>query len=491
MSDRARGTVRAAAALAATLLLAAPATAEADAPAGTDAPALASPARAAATWMAGELTDGTHASGDHGLTADVVLALAATGTGGAAAEKATDWLEDDVASYVERGGPGTVFAGGAAKLALVAAVQGRDPGDLGGLDLTGKLLGRMQSDGRFTDDAPGGDMSNLFTQSLAVLALARTGDLPDRAADFLAGSRCADGGYPLVFRADPARCKSHTDSTGLAVQALLGAGRTADAAPALDWLETQQLDDGSFRDNGFGTPPGNSNSTALDVQALAAGGRTGPAAKGVAWLKSRQVGCTAPAADRGAVGYAEPVADGTALRATAQAVPALAGKSLAEVDGTDAVPGLEDSDCSPPGGGTGGGSGGGGTDSGGADSGGTDSGGADSGGADSGGAGGGTDSGGTDSGGTGTDGGTAGADAGGSTTTGSSGGATDGGSSGAPGPPPDSTGGTGPTGGSAPTPDGDLASTGSPALLLAAAAAAALAAGAAAVALARPRRARY
>lgn len=472
MSDRARRT--AAAVVAATLLLAAPAAASADTSADTPAPALASPAKAAATWMAGELTDGTHASGDHGLTADIVLALAATGTGGTTADKATDWLEDDVESYVERGGPGTVFAGGAAKLALVAAVQGRDPGDFGGLDLTGTLLARMQPNGRFTDDAPSGDMSNQFTQSLAVLALARTGDLPDEAVDFLAGSRCADGGYPLTFRTDPTRCKSHTDSTGLAVQALLGAGRTADADPALDWLQAQQLDDGSFPDNGFGTPPGNSNSTALDVQALAAGGRTGPAAEGIAWLKSRQVGCDAPAADRGAVGYAEPVADGTALRATAQAVPALAGKSLAEADGTNAAPGLDPVDCSPPGGGTDGGGTGG--DSG--------AGGTDSGGADGGPASGGTSTGGSSAG--AGSGGSEGGDSGSSTTTGSSGGPTGSGSSGAAGPAPHSAGGTGTASDSAA--DGNLASTGTPALLLAVAATAALATGAAAVALARPRR---
>ncbi|WP_263172323.1 peptidase [Streptomyces sp. SCSIO ZS0520] len=432
----------------------------------TGAPALPSPEKAAATWTASRLTEGTHASGDQGLTADIVMALAATGTGGATAEKATDWLAAHAADYIDRGTPGRVFAGGTAKLALVAAIEHRDPADFGGIDLTATLLGRMQDSGRFTDDLPNGDGSNQFTQSLAVLALQRTGDLPAKAADFLAASRCADGGYPLFFKSDPAQCTSHTDSTGLAVQALLGAGRTADAEAGLDWLEKQQLPDGSFRDNGFGTPPGNTNSTALDVQALAAGKRTAAAAEGTAWLTSRQLGCRAPAADRGAVGYAEPVVDGTTLRATAQAVPALAGKPLAQIDGKDSASALEPIDCAPGDGSTGGSGGTSGGDTGGTSGGGTGG----SAGGDSGGDGG-TGSGGS-GGGSGNSGGT-----GGSSSSGSPSGT----------PAPGTVGGgavtSGGTGGSAT--GGGLAATGSAALPYAAGSLALLTAGAAAVALTR------
>ncbi|MDF4251885.1 peptidase [Streptomyces sp. WMMB303] len=339
--------------LASALLLPA-AGAQASSPARAAEPAAAqqpkAPANAAATWMAGQLTDGSNASGDHGLTADIVLALAATGTGGRTADRATDWLAARSTDYIDRGTAGRVFAGGTAKLALTAAVQGRDPRNFGGHDLVRLLLGRMQDNGRFTDDLPSGDGSNQFTQSLAVLALDRTGDLPAKAVDFLAASRCADGGYPLTFKSDPAKCRSHTDSTGLAVQALLGAGRTAAAKPALDWLEKQQLDNGGFRDNGFGTPPPNSNSTALDVQALTAGGRVEAAGRGVNWLRSMQVGCAAPPEDQGAVGYSEPKADGMALRSTAQVVPALAGRSLADVDGKGAADELVPVTCGPGGG---------------------------------------------------------------------------------------------------------------------------------------------
>ncbi|MFD5318568.1 prenyltransferase/squalene oxidase repeat-containing protein [Streptomyces sp. NPDC127098] len=309
-------------------------------------PELRDPAAAAATWAAGRLTEGTHAGGDHGLTADIVLGLAASGTAGDTADRATDWLAENAADYITRGGgEGTVFAGGAAKLALVAAVEHRDPRDFGGQDLTATLLGRLQDTGRFTDAGTTGDMSNQFSQSLAVLALERTGDVPDSAVDFLASTRCADGGYPLSLRRNPDRCTSDTDSTGMAVQALLAVGSTADAEPALDWLEGRQREDGGFGYDAASAP--NANSTALAVQALAAGGREDAARRGETWLRSVQVGCAGAAADRGAVGYTEPVANGLALRATAQAIPALAGQALGEIDGASSAPDTEPIDCTP------------------------------------------------------------------------------------------------------------------------------------------------
>ncbi|RBM23863.1 prenyltransferase/squalene oxidase repeat-containing protein [Streptomyces sp. PT12] len=326
----------------------------ADAASGTQAPdGIENPAAAAAAWSVSRLTEGTHASGDHGLTADIVLGLAATGTAGDAQRAATDWLAANAGDYITRGAPdsGTVFAGGTAKLALVAAAEHRDPSDFGGHDLTGLLLGRLQDTGRFTDAGPTGDMSNQFTQSLAVLALDRTGDVPGAAVDFLASTRCADGGYPLSLRRNPSRCTSDTDSTGLAVQALLAVGRTADAEPALDWLEAGQRENGGFGYDATSDP--NSNSTALAVQALVAGDREEAAGEGIAWLRSMQVGCAGPAADRGAVGYMEPVADGMALRATAQVIPALAGVPLGDIDAADPAPGAAPIDCSPGGGGPG------------------------------------------------------------------------------------------------------------------------------------------
>ena len=307
---------------------------------------LESPAQASASWAAAQLADDTHASGDHGLTADIVIGIAATGTGGETATKATDWLAEGAEEYISRGVSGDVNAGATAKLALVAGVEQRDMASFGGVDLLTTLTERMQDNGRFTDDTVSGDLSNQFTQSLAVLALQRAGAVPREAADFLANTRCADGGYPLSLRSDPDNCNADVDSTGLAVQAMLATDRVADATPALDWLEQQQNADGSFAYDGGGAD-GNSNSTALAVQALAAGDRTQAADKGVAWLRTLQLGCEAAPEDRGAVGYMKPVVDGTTLRATAQVIPALAGKSLGEIDSEGRAPELAEIDCGP------------------------------------------------------------------------------------------------------------------------------------------------
>ncbi|MEW2523697.1 prenyltransferase/squalene oxidase repeat-containing protein [Streptomyces sp. NPDC047071] len=478
------------AALAAVLL---PVTAHAEPapPAAGAAPVPKAPASAAATWMASKLTDGTHAKGDQGLTADVVMGLASADTGGAVQKKATDWLEANAGAYIEsKGGPGTVFAGGLAKLTLVAAVEHRDPKDFGGRDLVKTLTESMQENGRFTDKNPTGDGSQQFTQSLAVLALQRTGGAPVKAVDFIARSRCPDGGFPLGLGAAPDACKSHMDSTGLAVQALLGSGRTAAVQPALDWLVKHQLPDGGFPDNSMGSgAKANSNSTALAVQALAAGGRTEAAAKGVAWLRSRQVNCSAPAKDRGAVGFLEPKADGMALRATAQVVPALAGRSLAQVDAADSAPDLERITC-VPGGGTPGGDDGG-TSGGNGDDGGTDGGGN---GGDDGGTGGTGGTGGGDNGGgdTGSDGGTG--SGGGDTTTGGPDDDATGGGGNTPAPQTGGTsGGSGDIGGSGiqpvGNPGGSLASTGTATLPMTVTAGGLLAVGATAVLVARRRRA--
>ncbi|GHF29270.1 hypothetical protein GCM10010218_08030 [Streptomyces mashuensis] len=260
------------------------------------------PAAGAAGWVASRLTGGAHAGDDYELTADVVLGLAASGTAGDAATKATDWLATPAhaKAYVATG-PRAV-----AKLALVAAVEHRDARKFGEQDLTTLL--KQQT-----------DTKDLTTRALVVLALQRHGGAPADAVDLLAKARCPQGGgFPgAAGRAD---CTPDLGTTSIAVQALLAADRKDDAKPALEWLEKQQQADGSFA--------ANTESTALGVQALAAGGRHEAVAKGQKWLHGKQLGCDATAEDRGSVDKSLP--------ATARALPALAGTSLAAIDGKGA-----------------------------------------------------------------------------------------------------------------------------------------------------------
>nr|BFF02952.1 hypothetical protein GCM10020241_46270 [Streptoalloteichus tenebrarius] len=312
----------------------------------------ADPAAAAAGWAGRQLRDGERVDGrggvDYGLTADIVLGLASAGTGRETAAKATDWLASKVDAYFRGDNGLDLNTGGLAKLALVAQVQHRDPTNFGGRDLFQLLYEQLGDDGKFEAIQHGKDSANTFTQSLALLALHRQGKdmIPEPAVDFLVRTRCANGGFPVVYWAKPDECKSDADGTGIVVQALIAVGRAADAAPALDWLERIQNSEGGFSETESTATP-NANSTALAAQALRAGGRAHAADRAISWLLARQVGCSGKEEDRGAVGWEKPVVTGSTLRATAQVIPALANRSLAEIDGAGARPGLPVLLCVP------------------------------------------------------------------------------------------------------------------------------------------------
>jgi len=310
------------------------------------APLTTDPADAAAGWLTGELVDGeyltssfdadgngeidpaTEVSPDPGLTADAVLAFAAAGSAGDAAEAATDWLESQVAIYT---GDGTTesYAGALAKLILVADVMGRDAASFGGQDLLARLGAQQSADGRFRDISTFGDFSSPITQSLAIIALDRAGPtgFPPASVDFLVGVQCADGGFVSDLSTLPCAI-GDVDATALSVQALLVAGREGEAGDAGAFLAGQQAADGSLGTAGAA----NSNSTGVAVPALRALGQAEAAEKAAQWLLSVQSGPSEPAEERGAFAFDATGFDPlTATRATPQAVLGIAGVSLAEL----------------------------------------------------------------------------------------------------------------------------------------------------------------
>lgn len=306
---------------------------------------------AAAGWLARQMVDGDHFETefdgqifpDQGLTIDAVYAFAATKEADDFGAAAMQWLAQPeiLTGYIGDGDTNS-FAGATAKLALAVQVRGDDPTDFAGVDLVSRLLALQQPSGRFSDASPFGDFSNAFSQSLAVLTLDRTAaGAPAAAAGFLAGTRCADGGYPLLF-AQPT-CTSDVDATAMAVQALLAVGRFGDAAAGLDWLVSVQGSDGGFENSGG---VANANSTGLAGQALRAGLRVLPAAKATLFLIDLQVGCAGAPADRGAVA---PSADGfdpqTSPRATAQAVLGMAGLGFPHLTAHGSDPGAPTLAC--------------------------------------------------------------------------------------------------------------------------------------------------
>ena len=326
------------------------------------APAAAAPSdahilagRAAAGWLVTQLEEGhltNFGQPDWGLTIDALLALEATGADPAAATAVTTEVAAHVRaynSYDDFGIPDVRIAGATAKLLLAAVAAGRDPHAFGGFDLRAETLDLVAGpeagtqQGRVRDQIPeaagGGDFSNTFGQSMAVIGLARSGGVPQPVVDFLIKQQCTAGGFrlnPDVAGTPSPSCDAQpdavldVDSTAIAVQALLvaadaGAARAAEAAAhGATWLAGQQHADGSFGGSGP-TAAANSNSTGLAGQALAAAANPAAANRAAAWVAGLQ---RRSAPDAGAIGY-DPAAFAAPIdelsrdqwrRATAQAL---------------------------------------------------------------------------------------------------------------------------------------------------------------------------
>jgi len=301
------------------------------------APALAAkpaaaPAKdqAAAGWLARQMTGRSHfitvfngtKFPNQGLTIDGILAFASTHSASDYAARAVTWLQQPsvLTGYIGDKKNG-FFAGATAKVALAAEVSGVRPTSFGKTNLIARLGTLLSKSGRYSDQSSFGDFSNAFSQSLAILALSRHGGAPVSAVSFLARSECKDGGFPLNFAQKT--CVSDPDATGMAVQALLAAGRKIAATRGLHWLAKAQHSDGGFASSPAAAP--NANSTGLAGQALAAGGWTKRAALASKFLLSLQVGCSATAKNRGAIAFdATGFKSSTAVSATAQGILGIA-----------------------------------------------------------------------------------------------------------------------------------------------------------------------
>ena len=188
----------------------------------------------------------------------------------------------------------------------------------------------------------------VWRQSLALTALAGARIVPaDSAVTWLTGQQCADGGWPS-FRADTAAActaaAEDSNATSVAIQALTALGGHQDAvARGVQWIKANQNADGSWSYNP-GTP-GDANSTGLVVSALrAAKADPSTVAKagknGLDGLAAFQLGCAAPADQRGAFAY-QPDAKGALAAnalATSQATLAAAGGSLPVAAGAPSGP---------------------------------------------------------------------------------------------------------------------------------------------------------
>jgi hypothetical protein len=310
-------------------------------------PTTRSSAKAAAGWLARQLTGPNHdhivtsftPQPDPGLTADAVLSMDAAGVAQDAARRATKWLRSKTKTFTAESGAGR-DPGRLAKLLLVAEAQRADVHSFGGVNLVAQLRSAEQPSGAFTDTTDASKGANPVSQSLALVALSHTGSLsdwPDAAAiGWLVSQQCGDGGFYFATQTAPPRHCNDVDSTAFAAQALLTVHSSV-AARAVRWLRGHRNPDGGYGlAFGSSSPSSNANSTAVTVQALRQAGYT--AGYGLSWLHKHQIGCSGRASRRGAVRFDDGgfQRDSSAY-ATAQAGQALAKKWLGHITRAGAV----------------------------------------------------------------------------------------------------------------------------------------------------------
>ena len=145
------------------------------------------------------------------------------------------------------------------------------------MNLRAQLRGMVRSTGRVSDEGAS-DFSSTLTQSLAVLAFARSGTAPRAVVDYLLRQRCPHGFFRQSLakqRCGAAGSDPYVDSTAFALQALVAARADGADLPhgalreTAEWLVSVQNGDGSWSAPGTSTDT-NSNSTGLAAQSLAA-----------------------------------------------------------------------------------------------------------------------------------------------------------------------------------------------------------------------------
>lgn len=242
--------------------------------------------------------------GPPGQTIDAVFAIRAAGidptTVTAGGKSPADFLVATAASLTK--------PAEAAKAALGAVALGLDPTDVAGTSFIAAIAdGYDQATGAFAEDP--------FSQSIAILGLACTGNsVPPAALDWLRDNQVDDGGWGFGA-SDP-------DTTAIALQALLAAGVPAsdeDLLAAVLYLTNSQHDDAGWGYDGESNP----TSTAFVVQALLAAGQD--PAQGQVNPVSYLVSAQHP--DGSFPGFDPALA-------TSQTVPALAGRTFCNAPST-------------------------------------------------------------------------------------------------------------------------------------------------------------
>ncbi|TQL49667.1 cell wall-binding repeat-containing protein [Ornithinicoccus hortensis] len=188
---------------------------------------------AAADYVVSQISDDN--LGDPGATADGILALLAVDGYDAEVESMTDWLETQAQAYAGAGGPA------AGKVALVAAVTGRDATDFGGVDLIAAV------EGSIGDDGTCGSWGYAFGQALCILGLDRAGaEVPSAAVTNMFTYQDPETGALGYYAGDDFVPDNEASGLGLAALAAVTEqeGATASAVQVRNYLREAMTEEG-------------------------------------------------------------------------------------------------------------------------------------------------------------------------------------------------------------------------------------------------------
>lgn len=327
-------------------------------------------AQAGAHWLAGQVNPAGFVPGptnapNVGTTLQVAIGLADVGTEKAAFDRIVAWAEANPELAITSGGSDD-SAGNLGALLMIASAAGIAPTSFGGQDLPARLAATLGDFAPGLYGAADPSYDGAFRQSLAILGLEANGVVPPAAATgWLIDQQCdastpaATGGWEAYRMDTTVPCGTpgpscftcaDTNSTAMAIQALIPVASFSGAGAGLDFLATVQGSSGGFP-LGVGGEE-DPNSTALVIQAIIAGGEdpsTGRWSQNGATpypsLVSWQLGCTAPAADRGA--FTSPYSSGAADQfSTVQALWGLTGTAFPLAGPVTFTPTIDP--CAPP-----------------------------------------------------------------------------------------------------------------------------------------------
>jgi len=256
-----------------------------------------------------------------GPTADAILAITSGG------QDASTWTKGGASpiDYLRaQASAGKIqLPGEIAKTILALVTTDQDPRAFGGRDLIADLNSNF-------DASSGAYSFSMFDQALAILALSNAGEpVPDAAVTALLSAQTVEGGW--AFTGETVAGAADSNTTGLAVQALVAVGRKDDTGRAMDYFRRVQNADAGWTyqvPSAFGTDS-DTNSTALGIQAILA---TGDSVSNWAMGGSDPIGALLSLQNADGSFSFQLTFPGQNALATLQAIPALYGNTLARVN---------------------------------------------------------------------------------------------------------------------------------------------------------------